>query len=110
MPPPDATEITPEGSEYSIHVAGLRMRRMQDEGLVVLCGEGSVCYGKSVVEISPLAVSINGDALDIPAFTVRSRRVLDETEQRGYGHVENVTDIVVSSDGRWWEGVQHVSP
>jgi hypothetical protein len=55
-------------------------------------------------------VSINDDVLDIPAFIVRSRRVLDETEQRGYGHVENVTDVVVSSDGRWWEGVQHVSP
>ncbi len=109
-PPPDAEEIRPDGSEYPVRVSGLRMHRFEDRGLFIVCGRGDIYYGKSLVELSPEGMSINGEVVEVPDLTVHAREVLDETRVGRYAEVRDVADVVVSSDGCWWEGVKHVSP
>lgn len=105
-PPADAAQIAPEGARYAVNVSGLRMHRFEGRGILILCGRGSVYYGKSLVEISPDAMSINGEAVEPPCFIVRSRELLDDAQRSGYGEAPGVLDIVLASDGRWRQGVQ----
>jgi len=109
LPPPDATAICPETAKYAVFVSGLKMRRFDAHGIIVLCGEGKIYYGKALIAVSPAGMSINGKAVDIPDLTVHTREVLDAQKDQ-YEKVPNVADVTVSSDGHWWEGVQSVSP
>jgi hypothetical protein len=108
-PPADAVKIQPAGAQYPVSITGLSMRRFEDKGLVVLCGEGRIYYGKSLIEVSPMAIAVNGKSIDMPNFFVHARETLDSSRDK-YDTVPNVVDITVGSDGRWREGVENVSP
>lgn len=109
VPPDDAVKIQPEGAKYPVYVTGLKMRRYEDKGVILVCGEGWFYYGKALVEIAPTAMAVNDKAVDVPDLTVHQRDVLDSAEDK-YENVPNVGDITIASDGRWWESVQNASP
>jgi len=140
VPPSDAVSIRPEGAKYPIYFSGFEMRRFEDKGVIALCGEGKIYYGKALIAVSPTGTAINNKAVEMPDLTVHSREWLEggpplaryavrrdfaggelaeggkvkasahEYDRDKYEKVPDVGDISVSSDGHWWEGVKNVSP